>query len=268
VPTLSHIAVHPVKALDPVARDRVEVTPIGGLAGDRAFAIVDEAGEYVNGKRTDAVHRLRSTVDLENRTIELAAGDDGPERFHFDEDREALEAWLGEYLDLTVRLEERAGGAQTDRAVYGDSSKTGPTVISEATLRTAASWYDDIDATGMRLRLRPNLVVAGVPAFWEDRLLVTDGHLRIGEMRLEGVEPVPRCVVPVRDPHTGEETEGFQKRFVERRKATLPEWMDADALEGNFFSMMVATRIPEGDRGGTLAVGDDVELVTGGIETA
>ncbi|MEF8814932.1 MAG: MOSC N-terminal beta barrel domain-containing protein, partial [Halovenus sp.] len=264
MPTLSHIAVYPVKALDPVARDRVTVTDIGGLAGDRAFAIVDEAGEYVNGKRTDAVHRLRSDVDLEERTIGLAVGEDEPERFHLDRDREAIEAWLGEYLGLTVRLEERTGGAQTDRAVYSDSSKTGPTLVSTATLRKAASWYDDIDATGMRLRLRPNLVVAGVPAFWEDRLLATHSHVRIGDVRLEGVEPVPRCIVPVRDPQTGKETEEFRKRFVERREATLPAWMDSDLLDGNFFSMTVGTRIPEADRDGTLAVGDDVELVTGG----
>lgn len=266
MPTLSHIAVHPVKALDPVARDRVAVTPIGGLAGDRAFAIVDEAGDYVNGKRTQAVHRLRSNVDLEERTVELAVGDDAAEQFHLDRDREAIEAWLGEYLGLAVRLEERTGGALTDRAVYGDSSKTGPTLVSAETLRTAASWYDDIDATGMRLRLRPNLVVAGVPAFWEDRLLATHSHVRIGGVRLEGVEPVPRCVVPVRDPHTGEETEKFRERFVEQRKATLPPWLDADSLDGNFFSMTVGTRIPEADRDGTLAVGDDVELVAGGIE--
>src|SRR6056297_1200241 len=75
-PTLERIAVHPVKSLDPETRERVRLVDRGALAGDREYAMVAAPadrphdresasvtgdGDYVNGKRTAAVHRLRSS---------------------------------------------------------------------------------------------------------------------------------------------------------------------------------------------------------------
>lgn len=268
MPTLSQISVHPIKALDPVSHDQVSITPVGGLAGDRVFAIVADDGGYVNGKRTAAVHRLRAAVDLEaNRVRFRIEGEEGDRSFHLADDRVALEHWLSEYFGVDVSLEAGRGGELTDSAVYGDGSKTGPTLISAATLREVASWYDDIGPEELRLRMRPNLVIEGVPAFWEDRLVAEDGRrFRIGEVTLEGVDPVPRCVVPTRHPHTGEVTAEFRERFVERREATLPEWADADAFADGFFKLMVVARVPRDERDGELAVGSSVELVDAAAE--
>lgn len=47
---------------------------------------------------------------------------------------------------------------------------SGPTLISTAMIREVASWFDGIDSRGLRLRLRANLEIEGVPAFWEERL--------------------------------------------------------------------------------------------------
>lgn len=273
MPKLSRISVHPIKALDPVDRETVGITAVGGLAGDRVYAMVDGDGDYVNGKRTARVHRIRADVDLEGNRVTLRAEGDGgvgepPREFHLDGDRTALERWLSDHLGIEVELVAGQGGTLTDRAVYGDGSKTGPTLISEATLREAASWFEGIDPDGMRRRLRPNLVVESVPAFWEERLFAGGGRrVRIGDVTLAGVEVVPRCVVPTRDPHTGEEYEGFRETFIERRQATLPEWTDPSDLEGNLFSLMAALRIPEDQREGTLAVGDEVAIVDPGAPT-
>lgn len=272
-PRLSHIAVHPVKALDPVAVERVAVTDIGGLDNDRAYAIVTKDGEYLNGKQTDEVHRIRSAVDLEQRRVTLGvdsnehpATDDTADterrEFHLDEDREAIEAWLSAYFGRPVTLAVGQGGSLTDGVVYGDEDRTGPTLVSAATLQEVASWYDGIDAREMRLRLRPNLVVEGVPPFWEDRLVASGGRrFRIGAVTLEGTHPVPRCVVPTRDPHTGEADENFRETFVEQREATLPEWVDRTAFDGNLYSVTVGTRVPESERGRELRVGEDVRVV-------
>lgn len=263
MPTLSQIAVHPVKALDPVARDSASVTAVGGLDGDRRYAIVAEDGGYVNGKRTAAVHRLRSAVDLDANRITLRVeGSEREREFHLDRDREALAAWLSDYFGTRVSLSEGQGGTQTDSAVYGDGTKTGPTLVSEATLREVASWYEGIDAEELRLRMRPNLVVEGVPAFWEDRLVADGGRrVRVGDVTLEGVDPVPRCVVPTRHPHTGEVTDRFRETFLERREETLPEWADPAAFDDGFYKLMVIARIPESERDGELTVGDTVRLV-------
>ncbi|PSQ19572.1 hypothetical protein BRD00_01540 [Halobacteriales archaeon QS_8_69_26] len=269
MPTLSRIAVHPIKSLDPADRDRVGITDVGGLAGDRVYAVVDGSGNYVNGKRTAKVHRIRADADLDGNRVTLrwegdgtgASSTGGPREFRLDSDRTELEAWLSEHLGIDVELVAGQGGALTDRAVYGDGSKTGPTVIAEATLREAASWYDGIGPREMAFRLRPNLVVEGVPPFWEERLFAGGGRrLRVGDVTMEGVEVVPRCVVPTRDPHTGEEYEGFRETFVRKREETLAEWTDPADLDGNFFSLMAAARIPEDQRDGTLEVGDEVGI--------
>lgn len=264
---LARIAVHPIKALDPVDCEHVQITPVGGLAGDRVYAIVDSNGGYVNGKRTDAVHRLRADVDLDANRVSLESPGGVPRSFDLDRDRDDLEAWFSEYFGTQVELEAGVGGSLTDSAVYGDGSKTGPTVISQRTLEAVASWFDGIDAEEMRLRLRPNLVLEDVPAFWEDRLVADGGRrFRIGDVTLEALNPVPRCVVPTRDPHTGEVYEGFQETFVEQRDATFPTWGDRDAFD-TLFAVMVVARIPEDERDKSLQVGDGVRVVDTAVET-
>jgi len=104
----------------------------------------------------------------------------------------------------------RTGGLPDDRAAPG------PTVVSRATLETVASWFDEIaDATEMRRRLRPNLVLDDCPAFWEDRLFADHGEavrVSIGATELFGVNPCQRCVVPSRDPDTGDGSTGSARR--------------------------------------------------------
>lgn len=275
--TLAHISVHPIKGLDPVDRDRIEVTPGGGLVDDRAYVMYDEKG-HINGRRTAAVHSVAASFDREAGTVRLSAPDRPERTFDLSADNEALEAWLGEHLDMDVSLRGGPGGEHADRALFGDGSQKGPTVVSAATLREIASWYDGIDPEEMRRRLRPNLVVEGVEAFWEERLLdslakavYADGgsdgdggefpRVRIGDVVMEGVEPIPRCAVPTHDPDTGETYEGFQETFVERRAETLPPWVEEETLRGNLYTATVGTHIPEDERDGTLAVGDPVELL-------
>ena len=64
--------------------------------------------------------------------------------------------------------------------------------------------------------------------------------------------PCGRCVVPVRDPDTGEEIKDSRGRFIERRKATFPDFADCEAFD--HFFMLIAS-VPEADRGETIRVG-------------
>jgi uncharacterized protein YcbX len=268
MPVLSRIAIHPIKALDPVPLDRISITDVGGLTGDRVYGIVDESGDYIHGKRTADVHRLNTEFDLDTAHLRLRVrGEDRVHEFNVDRNREALEAWLSNYFDTRIELEAGPGGSQTDSVVYTDEAEAGPTLISAATIREVASWYDGIGPDEMRLRLRPNLVVEGVPPFWEDKLVAEGGcDFRIGDVTLEGLMPVPRCVVPTRDPYTGEVYERFRETFLEKREETLPEWADQDAFDGNLFSLMAVARIPETDYGSELSIGDPVHLIDAAIE--
>ncbi|WP_128476483.1 MOSC domain-containing protein [Halorussus pelagicus] len=272
-PTLKRIAVNPVKSLDPEPRERVRLAERGALAGDREYAIVDAPadrphdpqsasvagdGDYVNGKQTDAVHRLRSSVDPDEGTLTLRVqGDDETHRFELDE-RADLNDWLSDYFGRPVSVRREPAGGYPD-----DREASGPTVVSTATLREVASWFSEMDLSGARRRFRASLEIGGVAPFWEDRLYGDRGEVvafEIGGVRFEGVRPCSRCVVPARDPDTGEATEGFRETFLEKREATLPAWADSDRLD-HYYQLMVNTRVPESEWGEEIAVGDEVRVV-------
>jgi len=259
MPTLADIRVYPIKSLDSEAVDSVRLTAAGAPAPDRRYAIIDESGEYVNGKNECQVHRIRSEFDLDANRLRLRTTADGEwAAFDPDEDRTALESWLSEFFgyDVTVRRDDQQGYPD-------DTNATGPTLISTGTLEAIASWFDGggdwpaLDADDLLRRFRPNLVVEA-PAFWEDRLYAdrdSTVSFSVGGVEFDGLNPCQRCVVPTRDPDTGERDDGFQARFVERRRATLPEWVDRDWYD-HFYRVMVNTRVP--DAPATLSVGDHI----------
>jgi hypothetical protein len=260
MPTLSRLLVHPVKSLDPLALDAATVLDSGGLSYDREYAMVDADGDYVNGKREPAVHRLASEFDPGTGALTVGPRD-GTERetFRLPDERAAAADWLSAFFGYEVRLRRDASGGFPD-----DTHLSGPTVIAAATLEAVADWFDGIDAAGMCRRLRPNLVVSGVEPFWEDRLYAGEGRVvpfDVGAARFEGVNPCQRCAVPTRDPDTGAETPGFRERFLERREATLPEWAARDRFD-HYFRLMVNTRVPPETVGTEVAVGDDLAIET------
>jgi len=253
---LARIHVHPIKSLDPVAVESAAVVENGGLSWDRRYAVLDEDGEYVNGKRERQIHRVRSRFDLDAGTVTVREqGSNDRQRFHLDDDRAALASWLGDHLGYPVQLVRDDEGGFPD-----DTDAAGPTVITAGTIDAVASWYDGVDSAEMRRRLRPNVVIDGVDPFWEDRLYEdaeTVVPFDVGGVRLYGVNPCQRCVVPTRDPDTGEETPEFQRTFTEQRQATLPEWA-SEAWFDHYFRLMVNTNVRQTDWGEQIAVGDSV----------
>jgi uncharacterized protein YcbX len=294
---IAEIVAYPLKSNDGVDLDRAKLGPTGALRGDRTYALVEAGvdpreasvganGDYVNGKREPAVHGLRASYELADPTdatptdatptdatptdatptavtlsrparpeTETAADE---RRFALPEDGDALAAWIGDYLGYPVDLvREPDGGLPDDRAARG------PTVVSRATLETVADWFDGVaDATEMRRRLRPNVIVDDCPAFWEDRLFADRGEavrFTAGDATLLGVNPCQRCVVPSRHPETGDEIDGFRETFIKHRRATLPDWTESDRFDHDF-RLMVNTVVPEAQWGATLAVGDRVTI--------
>lgn len=251
---IERLTVFPVKALDGIDRAAVSVRPGGSIAADREFALLDADGAVVNGKRTARVHDVDTTFDPHTGTLTVSTADRGPAAFALRDpvERERAADWLGAAFDLSISIVRDAESGFPDRPALG------PSVVSTATIEAVASWFPALSPAGTRRRLRANVEVGGVPAFWEDRLL-GDGApvLAAGAVRLAGATPCGRCVVPERDPETGERTPGFRERFVERRRETLPEWVDEAAFD-HFYAAMVISRT---EAGGELAVGSDVTLV-------
>jgi uncharacterized protein YcbX len=251
------LRVYPVKALDGVDVDAARVVPGGTLADDRTYALFDADGDVVNGKRTARVHDLETDFDRETRELSVRTPDGEAARFDLDAEPERAAAWFSEFFDRDLTL------ARDDDLGYVDRRSMGPSVVSTGTLREVASWFDDLTVEGARRRLRANVEVAGVPAFWEDRFVGDDAPgFEVGDVRLEGVTPCGRCVVPERDPDTGDATPDFRETFVQQRRDTFPEWADEDAFD-HFYTLMLIASVPEADRGRTLEVGDSVTVVDG-----
>jgi uncharacterized protein YcbX len=259
MPYLDRILIYPIKSLDGIAVNQATVLKSGALHGDRQFAIFDEQGRFVNGKRNPKVHLLRSSYDLKAQTVSLQVQDtEQTQVFHLDEERTALEAWLSNYFGKTVQLRQNLIQGFPD-----DTDASGPTVISTATIESVAGWFSEISTDEMRRRLRANVEIADVLPFWEDQLFGEVGDIvqfQIGSIRFEGVNPCQRCVVPTRDSITAKAYPDFQKTFVAKRQETLPSGVSASRFN-HFYRLSVNTRIPESEVGKTLQVGDEVKIL-------
>ena len=98
-PYVSKLFIYPIKSLDRVEVESVTILASGAIEGDREFAIFDEADRFVNGKRNQKVHSLRSQFDLETKTVSLIRQDSQNQAtFNLETERNDLENWLSNYL--------------------------------------------------------------------------------------------------------------------------------------------------------------------------
>ncbi|QHS16588.1 MOSC domain-containing protein [Halopenitus persicus] len=254
---LERIRVFPVKGLDGIDVETSAIREGGTLAYDREFGLVGDDGEVVNGKDFERIHELRTDFDPDTGELRVETPDGDSRRFALDEAGERSRAgdWFSDVFDADLTLERNSSVGFVDRPDMG------PSVISTGTLEAVASWFDDLTVEGARRRLRANVEISGVEPFWEDRFVGDEAPaFTVGDVRFEGVTPCARCVVPSRDPDTGEPLPEFRTRFIEKRRETFPEWADPDAFD-HHYTLMIISRIPEADRGGSIRVGDDVRVV-------
>lgn len=243
--TLGRISIYPLKSWPGVSVDRAEILPAGNLRHDRELALIDDAGQFMNAKRSAAVHRIRAVWDLANWTVSVGiATPDQPvpvlTTYHLDENRSALADWCSDFFQTRLRLVQRAEGGYPD-----DLDSPGPTVVSTATLQTVANWFEGLTLDEVRQRFRANLEIADCAPFEEDRLVAIEGNpvpFQIGEATLHGTNPCQRCIVPTRSPVTGESWTGFQRAFARRREAEFPPWGEQSRFD-HFYRLTVNTQL-------------------------
>ena len=255
--SISRLTVYPVKGLDGVSIDSSEFTAGGTLAMDRSYALFDDDGNVLNGKRTAKVHHLRTAFDPETASLRVRTRDGSSQQFDLAEvdGRESAAAWFSEFFDETLTVVQKTDTAFVDRPAMG------PSVVSTATIRTIASWFQEMTVEGARRRLRANVEISGVPPFWEDRFVGSGKPaFEAGGVRFEGITPCGRCIVPERDPDTGERIQKFREQFVTEREKRFPEWASEEAFD-QYYCAMILTRIPEADRNRRISVGDSVSVI-------
>jgi uncharacterized protein YcbX len=287
-PRLANIRLHPIKALDPVSVNEARIGPNGGLELDRVWALYSADGRWVNAKRTAAMHLIRAAYAPDISSVTLTVPGDRRNipamTFAFPGDADGAAEWFSMYFEQAIQVR------YTREGFPDDGLAPGPTIISTASLETVCEWFPgmtldearrrfrttlEIDSAGQlgtsRVELSPgagelgNSAVAPepLPPFWEDQLFVGSEtsvvRFRIGDVAFEGSNPCARCPVPARESQTGTDTVGFQKRFIELRRAHLPPWAPAERFD-HFYRLATNTRVPSTECGKHLRLGDPLIL--------
>jgi uncharacterized protein len=252
--TVDRLEIFPIKSLDGCLVDQATITSGGALELDRRWALVDTQGNFVNAKRYTQIHTIRSHFDLTTLQLDLRAP--GMPDVQLAIDNPALTGWFSKYFNQPIHLQEN-----TIIGFPDDTASPGPTIISTASLQEIASWYPHLSVPEIRRRLRTNIEITGVPAFWEDRLFTNNPQdFSIGNIPFQGINPCQRCIVPTRNTTTGTIDSGFQKTFGTNRAATLPSEIDRSRFK-HFYRVAVNTRLPATAIGQTIQIGNSIQLI-------
>jgi uncharacterized protein YcbX len=228
---------------------------------DRAWALYSADGEWINGKRTAAIHLIRAAYapDLSSVTLSVPDRRGTPTKtFEFPGGSADAAQWFSGFFEQSITVRYSAEGFPDDTVANG------PTIISAASLDAVATIFLGLTASDVRLRFRTTLEVDGVPAFWEDQLFTGEKNVlvpfRIGEVQFEGSNPCARCPVPPRNPHTGAIIPGFQKLFSEYRRSHIPSWAP-EARFDHYYRFATNTRVAPSEVGKLLRTNDPVILL-------
>jgi hypothetical protein len=221
--TLSELWIYPVKSLGGIPLTEARVTA-RGLAYDRRFLLIDEAGQFLTQRQTPELAWFQPALDGETLRIEDRRGTrpaltvplepaNSTERIDATVWGDTLpaqpvgaaaDAWFSDALGQSVRfvylpddshrpVDPRYARTETDETSFSDGYPF--LLINQASL-------DGLNArlaepVEMR-RFRPNLVVTGGEAHAEDDW----AEFRLGETTFFGVKPCARCVMITIHPDT------------------------------------------------------------------
>ena len=132
-----------------------------------------------------------------------------PKHFNWTRRQQWKNGWAN-FLDLPFLRRETQKGFPDDREAFG------PTITSEASLREIQNWFPELTLESLRRRFRTNLELIGGEPFCEDRFFGAPGELKpfqIGAVKFFGHNPCQRCVVPTRDPDSGQAVTEFSKEI-------------------------------------------------------
>jgi MOSC domain-containing protein len=206
------IAIAPVKSMALAFLNEAVLGP-DGIAGDRAFALVDAAGRLLNGKRAGVLATVRVAIDpaAGTLTLHLPTGESASGRPTLGDPIEAIvlghprparvvdgpwSATLGAWSGHDLRLVAMPVGVGLDR---GPSA----TLVSTAALGALAAVRVGTEPLDRR-RFRMTFGVDGIEAYAEDHWI--GRRVRMGEAVVRIAGNVGRCAVTTHDPDTGRPT--------------------------------------------------------------
>jgi uncharacterized protein len=220
IASVAALCVYPVKSARAIARVSVRVVATG-FEWDRQWMLIDAQGRFLSQRTHPQLARIVPEITRDALTLNApglpplrlpltAAGECVAVRVHrdpcigLDQGRSAAE-WASEAAGETVRLvrvpphPERLANPAFAGAVpapVGFADGFPVLVCNQASLEDLnARMPENVPME----RFRPNLVLAGLPAWAEDRI----DTLSVGALTLRLVKPCTRCTIPAVDQHTG-----------------------------------------------------------------
>jgi hypothetical protein len=250
------IAIAPVKSMGLVSLEHAMLETTG-IAGDRAFAVLDGDDRLVNGKRLGPLATIRPVYDPDACTLALHFPDGavvagavelGPVYIApFRTRSRAVHPVIGPWSEA-VSTFARQPCRLVALAIPGDGGDRGPTatLVSTAALGSLArAGGEDAPLDGRRFRM--TFGIDDVDAYAEDGWVGRD--VRVGEAVVRVAGNVGRCAVTTQDPDTGYPT--FDTlHFLEATRGSLET---TEPLPFGVWSEVVAQ--------GRVRLGDAVEVV-------
>ncbi len=268
--SLTAINRYPVKSCRGQALEEAQLEP-WGLAGDRRWMLVDDAGETVTAREHPRLLLVRPELtagglrltapELEELSVAIPAGPAVPVRVHGGAAfasrpaDPAAHAWFGKVVGMSARLMYQddptlrptnpAFTQPEDRVSLADGYPlllTTEDSLAALNELIADGRFPDEGPVPMR-RFRPNVVVRGAPAWEEDHWR----RLRIGGAVFRAVKGCARCVLTTIDPDTAQLGREPLATLVRHRRWDGQSW----------FGMNLVPDSP----GVRIRVGDEVEVL-------
>ncbi|MGH8821947.1 MAG: MOSC domain-containing protein [Rhodoferax sp.] len=225
---IARLFVYPIKSCAGVEVQEAQLLDTG-LEWDRAWMVVDDAGEFVTQRtlprmalirpqlktdemvlRAPGMLALHVALDAVEQPARVKVWDDVVEAW----DMGALAAqWFSDFLGQKLRMVrfDPDCGRLSSRKWTGDVEAPVQFNDGFALLVISDAALDDLntrlqtarhDVVGME-RFRPNLVLSGVEAHDEDRIGEMQVATEQGPIRLKPVKPCVRCPIPNIEPSSG-----------------------------------------------------------------
>jgi hypothetical protein len=267
---LTAITRYPVKSCHGQELTESVVEP-WGLAGDRRWMLIDEAGVAVTARECPGLLRvvpqvagdsllldapqqppMQVAVPVGGRLVTVRVWDDV---FEATLVPGSAADWFSEVAGRAVRLvyldDPRRRPTDPLRSRVGDvvSLADGYPMLLASTesLGELNRWVEEGPRAGdgplPMSRFRPNLVISGTPAWAEDRWR----RVRVGQTTFRSAKACDRCVLTLVDPETGRRTKEPLFSLARHRQWDHKTWFAVNLIAEN--------------PGTTLRLGDSVEVL-------